>query len=224
MNLVLRQEDSEGHFAVVAITPMLDLFDVATTSFLCLYNFDLFSSTCILKFINLNDTTQAGTLVHRVDKFVDLIETIEVVGDILVDWQLTKHHFVDKLGHILSRFPSTEGCSLPLASSDELEWSGFTGLTGSGDSNDRRFTPTTMSSFQGISHHADITRAIESEVDTPLLALLQPFTSILRHGVVAVRGTKLFCNLEFTLVDIQGVDPVSTSIFGSLNDRETYSA
>ena len=51
---------------------------------------------------NVDNSAQAGTLMHSVHKVVDFIESVKLMGHILVNGQLAKHDFVHQLRYILT--------------------------------------------------------------------------------------------------------------------------
>ena len=44
---------------------------------------------------NLNDTSKATSVVEGVNKILNFLKTIVLVGNILCDWKLTEEHLID---------------------------------------------------------------------------------------------------------------------------------
>ena len=113
---------------------MLNRLDEPTMRLIRLDHFNLVSRLA-LELVDLNNTTQTFSLMHRVHQIINFVETIELVGHKLAEWQLTKQHLIDELGHILAGLPASESSTFPNASSDKLERSCGDFLPSSGDSN-----------------------------------------------------------------------------------------
>lgn len=81
---------------------------------------------------------------------VDVVDVV-AVGDELVDKKLLVQVVFDEFRHAVDALPATESSSFPRASGDELEWAGRDLLTGSGDSDDARHSPSFVGGFEGLS-------------------------------------------------------------------------
>merc|ERR1719401_225533 len=69
----------------------------------------------------LQHTSQAVSLVHQLEGFVNLRE-LHLMRDVLVDLHLPFHVLLNELGYLGLALPAPEGCAHPLPACHELEW------------------------------------------------------------------------------------------------------
>lgn len=72
--------------------------------------------------INQNDCPQALSFVKRVDSFVYLFKTVYLVCDELGNIKFTSKNLLTELRNLGATLPATEGSTLPLTTSHQLEW------------------------------------------------------------------------------------------------------
>ena len=71
---------------------------------------------------NLNDTSKTTSAVEGINKFLNFLKTIVVVGNVFCDWKLTEKHFIDEFGHVHPGFPSSKSSAFPNSACNQLEW------------------------------------------------------------------------------------------------------
>src|SRR5437667_11628116 len=98
--------------------------------------------------------------MHQVEPLVDLGEG-ELVGDQIVDSDLTIHIPVDDLRDVGAASRTAKGGSLPNAAGDQLKWSGRNFLTRPCDTDDDADTPAAVATLERLAHDIDITDAFE---------------------------------------------------------------
>lgn len=172
----------------------------------------------------MNDASDAFAFVHQVESFVDLRQ-VHVVGDELVDLEGSAEIFFDEFRNAFNALVASECCSLPSATSDELEWASADLLTGSSDSDDDTDAPALVSGLQSLSHRDDVADALERVVQSTVGQLHQVFLEWLRDvfRVDELGGAELLRNLELARVDVDADNASSTSCLASHDDGQTNS-
>jgi|LauGreDrversion4_2_1035121.scaffolds.fasta_scaffold83802_3 hypothetical protein len=112
--------------------------------------------------------------MKSINRLVNLIKTINVVCDKIVNLEFTNDYLINKLWYVLSCLPSTESSALPASSSNKLERSSLDFFASCSDSNYTALAETSVSSLKSSSHDSNIASAVISEVDAPLLLREKP--------------------------------------------------
>src|SRR6516225_6709486 len=103
------------------------------------------------------------------------------MSDQIVDVDLARHVPIHDLRHIGTSPRAPEFGSLPHASGHELEWTRLDFLTGAGDSDDHRDSPTAMAAFEGLAHNVHIADALEAVIGAATRQLDQVGNQIALH-------------------------------------------
>lgn len=164
----LREIDGEGHLALGSVTPVLQSLNISSVTSHIGIDAELRSLNS-LSFVDDNDSTDAITGVESINRFINLVDTLNDVGDVRVEGSFTSQDLVDELRNFSSALPATESGTFPVTTSDELEGTSGNFLASSGDTDDATFTVTTVGKLEGISHDLDVASAVKSVVVTPLL-------------------------------------------------------
>jgi len=181
---------------------------------------------CLVALAHVDDAADAVTGLHVLEGGVDLVERLSV-GDELIDLELASHVVVNEVGKLGTALDTTEGTSLPDATSDELERSSGNFLSSSGNTNDDTLTPTLVASLESRSHNVDITSAVEGVVTTTI----SHFDELLLNGLVLelhrvdeVCGTELLSPLLLAVVDVDDDNLGRAVLDTTLYDRKTDTA
>ena len=94
-------------------------------------------------------------------------------------------------------------------------------MTSSSHSDDCGLTISAASTLESISHDSYIARAIECEVNAPLLTLSEPLTCRTSHWIMTLRCAKLLCYFKLAFVDVEAIDSVCATVLCSLDDSQT---
>ena len=121
LHVIIWQKDCKLHHALVCFRPMLHDFVDTTMHFRAFKNLD-FGRGSSVKVRNLNDTSKATSVVEGVNKILNFLKTIVLVGNILCDWKLTEEHLIDEFGHVHPGFPASKSGAFPNSSCNQLEW------------------------------------------------------------------------------------------------------
>ena len=108
----------------------------------------------------MNHGTDAFAFMHEVEGLVDFLQ-----------WHCERNEFVHLyftakvLLHVARKlrpsFNSSEGRTTPDPPSDKLKWTGAYFLSGARDTNDHRFTPAFVATFQCGTHQFHIADTLE---------------------------------------------------------------
>jgi len=180
---------------------------------------------CLVALAHVDDAADAVTGLHVLEGGVDLVERLSV-GDELIDLELASHVVVNEVGKLGTALDTTEGTSLPDATSDELERSSGNLLSSSGNTNDDTLTPALVASLESRSHNVDVTSAVEGVVTTTI----SHFDELLLNGLVLelhrvdeVCGTELLSPLLLAVVDVDDDNLGRAVLDTTLDDRKTDS-
>jgi hypothetical protein len=184
--------DGEGHFALSGVTPVLQSLDITAVTLHVGVDVDL-GSLNGFSFVDDNDSTNAVTRVESVNGFVDLFETLDDVGDVGIEGSFTSHDLSDELRNFSSALPATESGTFPVTTSNELEGTSGDFLASSGDTDDARFTETSVAKLKSVSHDLDVTSTVESVVETPLFLAKKV---VLDVGVLEFKRVDTFVTTE----------------------------
>jgi len=188
-----RDVDGEGHFALSSRTPVLQSLDITAVTLHIGIDVDLGGFNGF-SFVDDNDSTDAVTRVEGINGFVDLVETLDDVGDVRVKGSFTSHDLSDELGNFSSALPATESGTFPVTTSNELEGTGGDFLASSGNTDNATFTETTVAKFKSVSHDFDVTSAVESVVVAPLFLAKEV---VLDVGVLEFKRVHTVVTTEF---------------------------
>mmetsp|Transcript_3536 Transcript_3536/g.8437 ORF Transcript_3536/g.8437 Transcript_3536/m.8437 type:complete len:365 (+) Transcript_3536:219-1313(+) len=147
--------------------------------------------------------------------------SVEIVCNEVIDVERTIEHSADKPWNIRATLEASKGSSLPNSACHELEWPGANFMTRCSNTDDARYSPTTVAALQCGSHDIHISRAVETVVDTPIghgSGNMFLNRDIKFFWINTIGGAQLFGNFELLGVDIDGDDFGGPGHFGALND------
>lgn len=85
--------------------------------------------------------------MQNVHRCIDILHALELVRDVVVDRQISRHVLVHQTRHLGPTLEPSESGTLPLASGDQLKRSRGDLVTCWGDADDARLAPTAVSAF-----------------------------------------------------------------------------
>src|SRR5215472_15067260 len=157
--------------------------------------------------------------VHQIEALVDLAER-QLVGDQVVDIDLSVHVPIDDPGHVGPALGAAERGALPDAAGDQLEGTGRDLLPGPGDADDDADPPPAVATFERLAHGRDIADALEAVVGSPLRQADE-----MRHQIAAdlgrideVRHAEFLRERLAPGVDVDADDHVGPDHAAALND------
>lgn len=173
--------------------------------------------------------SQAFSLVKHIEGGVDVVDVV-AVGDEFVDEQLLVEVVLDEFWHTVDRLPSSERGSFPRASRDKLEWARGDFLTGSGDSNNARYSPSFVSGFKSLAHGMHISDTLKSVIESSIVLIdevsLEAFSlwQLNALRIDTFGGSEEFGRLEFGFDKVDSNDSLGSGRLGSHDDSESDGA
>src|SRR5256885_16598155 len=104
-------------------------------------------------------------LVHQTEAVVDLLQR-HAMRDQLVDLDLPVHVPIDDPRHVGAAAGAAERRTFPHPPGDQLERSSLDLLPRSGDADDDRHAPATVTALERLAHEIDVTDALEAAIGT----------------------------------------------------------
>src|SRR5215204_309044 len=174
----------------------------------------------------LDDGADRLALVHQVETLVDALQG-QLVGDEIVDVDLSLHVPVDDLRHVGAPLRAAEGGAAPDAAGDELERSRRDLAACLGDTDDDRFAPAPMAAFERLAHRVHVADALEREIRPAAGEVDDRLHDLVATDLVRVdemRHAELLGNGALARVEVDTDDLVGADHAGALDDVEADAA
>lgn len=200
----IRNINGEIHFCLVNSGEVRTSLNSTVEVSELFLDFDFVVKLSILgRFRNWNDGSDAVPRVQGFDGLINVFETIYSMSHIWVYADFVCKNFVHELWNFSATFPTSKGSSFPDTSSNQLKGSRLNFLSRSCDSDDARFSNSSMSQLYTISHHLNTTSTVESKIKAPFFLSQQVVLHCLgsqSRWIHALCGTQFFSQLEFIWV------------------------
>ena len=146
------QEDRESHLALAGLGPVAQLLHPAVLQSLVLLQLGK-SHRLDAAVSDVNHSSETASSVQSIDGGVHVLQSVVLVGDVVLQGHLASHHGLHQLGDLRPGLPATEGRPLPVPASDELEWSGGDFLPSRGHTDHTGLSPASVGHLQCCPHH-----------------------------------------------------------------------
>ena len=103
----------------------------------------------------VDDGAQALSRVKGIDCRIGSRNSIKVVRNEVVNVERPAEHSLDELRNIRATLETSKSSSLPDSAGHKLEWTGANFVSRCGNTNDARYSPTTVGALQCRSHDID---------------------------------------------------------------------
>ena len=100
--------------------------------------------------------------------FVDLLNALEGVSDVMVDTQVSSNRLFDQPGHLRARLEAPESSTFPNAASDQLEWASLDFVPCRRHADDYALAPTPVCTLKGSTHDVHIACCIKGDSEERL--------------------------------------------------------
>lgn len=107
-----------------------------------------------------DDAAEALAAFEDMKSAVRLIDAVQDVRNVSVDWQLAGEVLVNELRDIGTSLPAPEGCANPAASCDQLEGTRCNFLARSGNAYNTGAPPAPVSTLESSTHDFNVASAI----------------------------------------------------------------